>query len=304
MEFGRLPSVDGLDLSLPPDPPGNAARLAGGGGGACDLRMGLPSWSDPGLAARLGGSSPAGVLRAHAGAVPSNELNSTFYGYTEERLARWAAAVPEGFRFCCKLPRTITHDGVLERVHGEMEAFVAATRRLGARRGPTWFALPPFFARDRLGVLADFLGEWAPALPLAVEVRHPSWFDRAGLRPELSELLRSLDITAIITDTAGRRDCAHMQLTTPRTLVRFVGNGLHPSDFERLDRWGERLVRWADAGLQEAYFFFHQRDEAQTLDLAEHLERRLAAASRPVLAPWREASGFVPPGSQLGLFGS
>ena len=109
-------------------------------------------------------------------------------------------------------------------------------------------------------------------------------------------------MTAIITDTAGRRDCAHMALSTPKTLIRFVGNGLHPSDFERLDRWAERLLGWVDHGLQQAFVFFHQQDEAQTVDLAEHLERRFAAAGRPVLGPWRSASGFIPPGAQLGLF--
>ena len=302
MEFGRLPSVDAVDFSLPPDPEANAAALERGGRRPCDLRLGLPSWSDPGLVARLGGRGPAGILRAHASAVPSNECNSTFYGYTEERLARWAAAVPAGFEFCCKLPRAITHDGVLEGVEGEMEAFVAASEALGPRRGVTWFALPPFFGAERLGTLSAFLERWAPALPLAVEARHPSWFGPCGLRRELGALLRDLSVTAIITDTAGRRDCAHMELTTASTLVRFVGNALHPSDFTRLDRWAERLARWAAGGLERAHFFFHQQDEAQTLELAERLDSGLAAAGLPVLAPWRAASGFVPPGEQLDLF--
>ena len=106
MEFGRLPDVSGVDFTLPPDPARNrplleGARTAAGPGG-CDLRVGLPSWSDPGLVGRLGGKSPAGVLRAHGAAVPSNELNSTFYGYTAERFTRWAADSLPGcsaFRF-------------------------------------------------------------------------------------------------------------------------------------------------------------------------------------------------------------
>ena len=306
MEFGRLPDIRGVDFTLPVDPARNRLLLEGARAasplGDGDLRVGLPSWSDPGLVGRLGGKSPAGVLRAHGAAVPSNELNSTFYGYTAERFTRWAAAVPEGFLFCPKLPRAITHDGMLEGVEEEMGTFVRATESLGAHRGLTWFALPPFFGAERLGTLAAFLEEWAGELPLALEVRDPSWFRDPGATEALFGLLEALFVTAIITDTAGRRDCAHMALSTPKTLIRFVGNGLHPSDFERLDRWAERLLRWSDRGLEQAFIFFHQQDEAQTLDLAEHLERRLTAAGHPVLGPWRRASGFIPPGAQLGLF--
>jgi uncharacterized protein YecE (DUF72 family) len=306
MEFGRLPDVREVDFTLRPDGARNRSllegRLAADERRGCDLRMGLPSWSDPGLAGRLGGKSPAGVLRAHGAAVPSNELNSTFYGYSAERFARWAAAVPEGFLFCPKLPRAVTHDGVLEGVEDEMGAFVRATESLGDHRGLTWFALPPYFGAARLGTLATFLEEWARELPLAVEVRDPSWFQDPGATDALFGLLEALSVTAIITDTAGRRDCAHMTLSTPRTLIRFVGNALHPTDFERLDRWAKRLSLWADAGLEQAYIFFHQQDEAQTLDLAEHLELRLTETGRPVLGPWRAGSGFIPPGAQLGLF--
>ncbi|MDG1051548.1 MAG: DUF72 domain-containing protein [Planctomycetota bacterium] len=302
MEFGRLPEIDSVDFSLPAEAPRSAAVLSKAGGAPCDLRLGLPSWSDPGLVARLGGESPTGVLRAHSAALPAHELNSTFYGYSEERLSRWAGAVPEGFLFCCKLPRSVSHDGMLEGVEDEMAAFVQASEALGERRGLSWFALPPFFGADRMGSLAAFLEEWADQLPLAVEVRDRSWFRDEGASAALFEMFESLGVTAVITDTAGRRDCAHMRLSSAKTLVRFVGNALHRSDFERLDRWAERLSRWAAAGLEQAYFFFHQQDEAQTLDLADHLDRRLAEAGHPVLGPWRARSGFRSPGAQLGLF--
>jgi uncharacterized protein YecE (DUF72 family) len=262
--------------------------------------MGMASWSEPGLAARLGGDGPVGVLRAHAAAVPANELNSTFYGYTRERFARWAAASPPGFRFCPKLPRAVTHEHGLDGADDEMGRFVAASEALGDRRGPTWFALPPYVGPDRFGDLARFLERWAPELELAVEVREERWFGAAF--EDLCRMLRDLDVTLIVTDTAGRRDCAHMRLTAPRAFVRFVANALHPSDFARLDDWAARLADWSSRGLREAYLFLHQRDESQTVDLAEHLEARLAAAGRPVLGPWRERTRYAPPGRQLGLF--
>ncbi|MEM9380203.1 MAG: DUF72 domain-containing protein [Planctomycetota bacterium] len=303
MEFGRLPSVDGVDFALPDDPPANAAVLSRAEGDApADLRIGMASWSDPGLAARLGGGDALGVLRAHASAVPAHELNSSFYGYTRERFARWAGAAPPGFLFCPKLPSAITHERLLEDADEEMERFVRATEALGDRRGRTWFALPPFVGPDHYDRLLGFLDRWAPELSLAVEVREERWFRSAAGFADLCGALEELDVALIVTDAAGRRDCAHMRLTTRTAFVRFVANALHPTDLTRLDDWAERLARWAGAGLERAYFFLHQRDEAQTVDLAEHLERRLAERGIPVLAPWRARTRYEPPGRQLGLF--
>ena len=155
MEFGRLPSVDHIDFRMPDEPSWNERALASAraarpspGLVGLDLRMGMASWSDPGLVQRLGGTR-ASALSVHARAMPANELNTTFYGYSKERLESWRDAVPEGFRFCPKLPRSITHDLMLVDAEGEMGRFVEATEALGAARGLTWFALPPS-GRSRL----------------------------------------------------------------------------------------------------------------------------------------------------------
>ena len=58
-----------------------------------------------------------------------------------------------------------------------------------------------------------------------LEVRHPDWFTK-DVSKELFETLHALNIGAVITDTAGRRDCAHMHLTIPKTFIRYVGNSL------------------------------------------------------------------------------
>jgi uncharacterized protein YecE (DUF72 family) len=312
MEFGRLPRVDDVDFRMPEDPAWNE-RLLGRVGrpdpaatpSAFELRMGMASWSDPRLVDRLGGSRE-NALSVHSRAVPSNELNSTFYGYEQERLARWSASVPPGFKFCPKLPSSITHERLLENADEEMEAFVAATDALGATRGLTWFALPPYVPTTHRGRLMHFLARWSPRLPLAIEVRHPSWFERRAFE-ELVVQLADLGVTFILTDTAGRRDALHMHLSSGATMIRFVANALHPTDYERLDAWVERLADWSKLGLQEAYFFFHQKNEAETVDLAEHLEKRLLRTNsnglEPVLGPWRSATGYRSPAQQLDLFG-
>ena len=55
----------------------------------------------------------------------------------------------------------------------------------------------------------------------------------------------------MITDTAGRRDCAHMHLTIPKAFIRYVGNSLHPTDYTRIDVWVERMKYWLDHGMEE-----------------------------------------------------
>ena len=49
------------------------------------------------------------------------EIDSTFYGTPRhESVMRWKEAVPDGFRICVKVPRSITHDAELIDVQTEI----------------------------------------------------------------------------------------------------------------------------------------------------------------------------------------
>lgn len=123
------------------------------------------------------------------------------------------------------------------------------------------------------------------------------------MRKELFNTLYLLKTGAVITDTAGRRDCAHMYLTIPKAFVRFVANSLHPSDYTRLDAWIERIINWVEQGLQKLYFFVHMEDELYSPELIVYLTDKLNAACGLQLAPPR----FIEPegqaaGSQITFF--
>ncbi|MEP6513188.1 MAG: DUF72 domain-containing protein, partial [Parafilimonas sp.] len=90
-------------------------------------------------------------------------------------------------------------------------------------------------------------------------------------KKELFNTLKEINIGAVITDTSGRRDCAHMHLTVPKTFIRFVGNSLDPTDYKRIDDWIKRIKYWLDKGLQELYFFMHMHDEALSPELTVYL---------------------------------
>ena len=88
-------------------------------------------------------------------------------------------------------------------------------------------------------------------------------------------MLQRNNVGSIITDAAGRRDCVHMRLTTPQAFIRFVGNGLHPTDYTRIDAWVERIATWLHAGIEKIYFFMHQHEELHSPELCRYLIRQL-----------------------------
>ena len=75
----------------------------------------------------------------------------------------------------------------------------------------------------------------------------------------------------MITDVAGRRDVLHQRLTTNTVLIRFVGNNLHPTDYERIDDWVFKIKEWIDRGLSNVYFFTHEPDNILAPELAFYL---------------------------------
>jgi hypothetical protein len=84
-------------------------------------------------------------------------------------------------------------------------------------------------------------------------------------------MLAAINMGIVITDTSGRRDCAHMNLTVPKAFIRYVGNSLHATDYTRVDAWVKRMKYWLDNGLQELYFFMHMHDEATSPELTVYL---------------------------------
>ncbi|MCB0642030.1 MAG: DUF72 domain-containing protein, partial [Phaeodactylibacter sp.] len=61
--------------------------------------------------------------------------------------------------------------------------------------------------------------------------------------------------------------------------VRFVGNGLHPTDYRRIDEWVQRLAGWTGKGLPEVFFFTHEPDNLLAPDLSLYLFEQVAAGT-------------------------
>ena len=103
------------------------------------LHLGLPFWGFEGWQGALYArdSRAADYLGQYARTFNAVEGNTTFYAEPmHATIERWAAETPDDFRFCFKLPRTITHDAMLRDVTSQALSFLERLRPLAGRLGP------------------------------------------------------------------------------------------------------------------------------------------------------------------------
>ncbi|MBC9032464.1 DUF72 domain-containing protein [Sphingomonas sp. JC676] len=162
------------------------------------IRTGTAAWALP-SPVRDRFPPAASNLERYAGRFDATEINSSFYRpHRPATYARWAASVPEDFRFSVKLPRTITHEARLRDCKTLVERFAAETAALGAKRGPVLVQLPPRLAFDT-GVVGAFFALLTRTIhgPIVCEPRHPSWFD-----PDAEALLIDHRVARVAADPA------------------------------------------------------------------------------------------------------
>lgn len=123
-------------------------------------------------------------LQRYAACFDGVEVNSSFYRqHRRATWERWAASVPEHFRFSVKLPRAITHDQRLVAADVLCEVFLEEVRGLGPKLGPLIVQLPPSLAFDA-GHASEFFAmlRVRHAGDLVCEPRHESWTSVAATR--------------------------------------------------------------------------------------------------------------------------
>ena len=302
MDFGRLPDLRYVDFRLPPDHPDTARVLARAAAPTPPaLFVGCPIWTNKewlGSYFPLGAKEPD-FLKYYAQQFNSIELNTTHYRIPDAPTGRrWREAVGPGFRFCPKLPRSISHERELYNTDALALSFTRAVRELGDNLGTCFLQLPPHFGPESLPRLERFLLDWPAAMPLAVELRHPRWFADQELANSVFATLEALGKTLVITDVAGRRDVLPQRLTTPTAFLRLNGHGLIPSDYTRADAWAERLAQWYAQGLHTAYVFIHQKDVRHAPVWAQHFLARMRELTGIAVAPPR----LIPQQVQGSLF--
>jgi uncharacterized protein YecE (DUF72 family) len=165
--------------------------------------IGQAGWSvsalPPELAAETEGrlARKPSHLERYARLLRGVEINSSFYRpHQPKTYEKWAAAVPESFRFAVKMPKTVTHEHRLEGAEEEVARFLFEAGHLGAKLGPLLVQLPPsltFDAGAAGAFFADLRRRFGGAV--ALEPRHASWFTR-----DAEWLVRSFGVARVAAD--------------------------------------------------------------------------------------------------------
>ena len=176
----------------------DADHLAPRTPGSATIRIGTAAWSIPKEHAApfpVAGSH----LERYAAVFNAVEINTSFYRpHRTATYQRWAASVPEDFRFAVKVPKTITHELRLKDADELLDRFLSEVGGLGPKLGPLLLQMPPSLSFQP-GIADQFLSEFRSRTrgSIVCEPRHASWFTA-----EVEALLAELRIARVAADPA------------------------------------------------------------------------------------------------------
>jgi uncharacterized protein YecE (DUF72 family) len=206
------------------------------------------------------GTKAGDYLSYYARQFDTVELDTTFHATPPvERVRRWAEVTPEGFRFCVKTPREVTHEGALDRRMGEMKTFLEVMRAFGPKLAMVLIQLPPSCGFDQFEELERLLKSLPSDMRFAVEFRNGSWGQQRTL-----DLLREHRAALVVAEYLDRPSRIHV--TCDQLYVRWVGehgrfkqlNHEQVDVTANLEWWKTEIERVARTGtIQHVWGFFN-----------------------------------------------
>lgn len=282
MEFGKVdPEIlNKIDFKLPPDNPNTARllKLKKAGNNRPKVFVGCAKWGRKDWVGKIypPKTKEADFLNHYAKHFNCIELNATFYRMpTVTQIETWKNKVGKNFKFCPKFVDQITHLRRLKNVKDLTDEFLQAIYAFKENLGPIFLMPHPQMGYKTLETIEAFIESLPKDIDLFVELRHPEWFSDPEAFENAFNVFEKLKTGSVITDASGRRDCVHMRLTTSEAFIRFVGNALHPTDYNRIDDWVHRIKKWMDEGIDTIYFFMHQHEELHSPELSRYLIQQL-----------------------------
>jgi uncharacterized protein YecE (DUF72 family) len=135
-------------------------------------------------------------LERYASQLKGVEINSSFNrSHKAVTYRRWAATVPDEFRFSVKLPRRITQDHRLKDYGDLLKHFLDEVSGLGNKLGVLLAQLPPSLSYDAEMAEAFFRDLRQFGVTTACEPRHASWFTQMA-----DKHFKALQVTRVAAD--------------------------------------------------------------------------------------------------------
>lgn len=288
-------------------------------------RLGCPVWACSDWVGTLFSTKDRKKwLSEYSSVFGTVEGNSTFYGLPAiDTVKRWVDSSCDGFRFCLKFPKAISHDRRLIDAEVETGLFLDILKVLAAadRLGPSFLQLPPTFSAVEMSRLMSYLQTLPSEFPYAVEVRHEDFFDHGAKEKAFDEMLRELKIDRVLFDSRPLfskppsdesekasqakkpRSSYRATVTGSRPMLRLVGRNSVDDTMPWIEEWAIVLADWIKAGLTP-YVFAHSPDEKFAPEFAARLHAQLQShvSLLPELPEWPGLKKDSGP-KQLSLFG-
>lgn len=181
------------------------------------------------------------------------ELNASFYRWPKDAaFAGWRERLPAGFTMSVKAQRGLTHYRRLRSPEPWIERFERCWTLLGDRSEALLVQVHPELERDDER-LDHFLTLMPDRIPVAMELRHPTWDD-----PGVYALLERHGAAYVVMSGAGLR-CV-LRATGKLVYIRMHGPdqdslyaGSYPDDV--LARWADRIMEWDREGRRVLVYF-------------------------------------------------
>ncbi|HLI96301.1 MAG TPA: DUF72 domain-containing protein [Candidatus Baltobacteraceae bacterium] len=255
---------------------------------------------------------PDEMLSYYASSFKAVEIDSSFYGVLQpQTVERMNARTPADFRFCFKVPQTVSHapDAAQGRIHDDARAFVESVAPIAdsGKFGCALLQFPNGFKpNERTEAYVRAAVEALQPLPVTVEFRNRDWqtpryFDMiSGLHagwcnvdmPGYETLMRaSSDVSS---------DVAYVRFHGRNAAKWWTGDNRTRYDYnytaEELEPWGTRVAEMEErAKTTFAFFNNHARgNAARNAELFIDLMRERYGSLADEIMPERSR----PPGQQ------
>jgi uncharacterized protein YecE (DUF72 family) len=235
------------------------------------------------------------MLPYYASVFSAVEVDASYYGVlANETIARMNARTPQGFRFCFKVPQTVSHppDAGLSRVHPDAGAFVESVAPIvdAGKFGCALLQFPNgFHPNERTERYLRAAVEELRPLEIVVEFRNREWQTPAyyDLINELGVGWCNVDMPRYETlmrpssDVSG--SVGYVRFHGRNAAKWWTGDNTTRYDY---DYTAEELVPWArriaeiDESAEATYAFFNNHARGNAARNAEMFEELLGMKRR------------------------